>query len=254
MAQSKGDSEGLMHGHGWGVADYPDGVPVMEKQTWAAFHGERFAKKAARVYARTVVAHVRRATVGPPHIDNTHPFTLGRHIFAHNGTVHNFDRVRPRLLEATDSIHRNDIKGETDSEHIFMYLMTLLSRDPDADPLDTVWHGLRRIVLWSREVDPERPVGLNIVLTDGADLIVSRLNRSLWLLERDGPYICEICGRSHVHHVPGTQYRSIEVASEPVTPQERWRPLPNGSVFRIKPSLVLEMHPKPIADESPPAS
>lgn len=254
MAQSKGDSEGLMHGHGWGVADYPDGVPVMEKQTWAAFHGERFAKKAARVYARTVVAHVRRATVGPPHIDNTHPFTLGRHIFAHNGTVPNFDRVRPRLLEATDSIHRNDIKGETDSEHIFMYLMTLLSRDPDADPLDTVWHGLRRIVLWSREVDPERPVGLNIVLTDGADLIVSRLNRSLWLLERDGPYICEICGRSHVHHVPGTQYRSIEVASEPVTPQERWRPLPNGSVFRIKPSLVLEMHPKPIADESPPAS
>ncbi|MDJ0637868.1 MAG: class II glutamine amidotransferase, partial [Paracoccaceae bacterium] len=62
MAQSRGDSEGLMHGHGWGVADYPDGVPVVEKQTWAAFEGEHFTKAAARVYAHTVVAHVRRAT------------------------------------------------------------------------------------------------------------------------------------------------------------------------------------------------
>ena len=45
MQQSKGDSTGLMHGHGWGVADYPDGVPVVEKQTWAAYHGEHFAQQ-----------------------------------------------------------------------------------------------------------------------------------------------------------------------------------------------------------------
>ena len=58
MEQSRGDREGLVHGHGWGVADFPDGVPMIEKQTWAAYHGEHFQKKAARVYARTVVAHV----------------------------------------------------------------------------------------------------------------------------------------------------------------------------------------------------
>jgi len=74
MAQSAGDSEGLVHGHGWGVADYANGVPLIEKQTWAAFQGVHFARKAARVYARTVVAHVRRATVGIQSIENTHPF------------------------------------------------------------------------------------------------------------------------------------------------------------------------------------
>ena len=63
-----------MNGHGWGVADYRDGVPLIEKQTWAAFHGEHFRKSAARVYAHTVVAHVRRATVGSTSIENTHPF------------------------------------------------------------------------------------------------------------------------------------------------------------------------------------
>ncbi|MEM8752717.1 MAG: class II glutamine amidotransferase, partial [Pseudomonadota bacterium] len=79
MVQSQGDAEGLVHGHGWGVADYPDGAPVIERQTWAAWKGERFAKAAARTYARTVVAHVRKATVGPAHIDNTHPFVFGRY-------------------------------------------------------------------------------------------------------------------------------------------------------------------------------
>ena len=64
MAQSRMDQAGLTHGHGWGVAEHPDGLPMVEKQAWAAYHGERFKKTAARVYSKTVIAHVRRATVG----------------------------------------------------------------------------------------------------------------------------------------------------------------------------------------------
>ena len=30
MAQSKGDMTGYAHGHGWGVADYPNGSPMVE--------------------------------------------------------------------------------------------------------------------------------------------------------------------------------------------------------------------------------
>ena len=36
MEQSRMDLEGLTHGHGWGVAEHPDGVPFVEKQAWAA--------------------------------------------------------------------------------------------------------------------------------------------------------------------------------------------------------------------------
>ena len=49
MAQSQGDMDGYSHAHGWGVADYDDGRPLIEKQTWAAFHGEHFAKKAGQL-------------------------------------------------------------------------------------------------------------------------------------------------------------------------------------------------------------
>lgn len=66
MAQSQGDMKCDAHGHGWGVTDYRDGLTMVETRTWAVFHGEYFTRNAARIYAKTVVAHVRRATVGAP--------------------------------------------------------------------------------------------------------------------------------------------------------------------------------------------
>ena len=232
-----------MHGHGWGVADYPDGVPIVERQTWAAFHGEHFQKKAARIYAKTVVAHVRRATVGPPALQNTHPFVHGRWIFAHNGTIPNFQQVRPMMLDATDPLHRNEIHGDTDSEHMFRFLLTLWMQRPDRDLLTTLKIGLRQIVAWSRHVDAEARIGLNIILTDGDKLVGSRLNRTLWFLNRDRTYACPICKRSHVHHDPKASYSAIEVASEAITQEAEWTSIPNGTVFSANSDLELWMEP-----------
>ena len=232
IAQSAGDREGLVHGHGWGVADYPDGVPLIEKQVWAAFHGEHFAKKASRVYAHTVVAHVRRATVGDPSFENTHPFHFGRWIFAHNGTVPNFLKVRDRLIPELDPLLRNDIKGTTDSEHIFYYLLSLHMRDPETSMLDIAVRGLRKIIAWSTEIDPSRKIGLNIILTDGNRLVGSRFNRTLWHLRRDAVFDCPICGKPHVHHEFGTDYRAVEFASEPLT-DENWQEMTDGEAFSV---------------------
>ncbi|PJK27944.1 class II glutamine amidotransferase [Minwuia thermotolerans] len=243
MRQSQGDAEGLAHGHGWGVAEYPDGVPMLERQTWAAFHGEHFAKKAARVYAHTVIAHVRRATVGSPRIENTHPFVFGRYIFAHNGTLPNFEAIRPRLLEHVDPLHHDEIRGDTDSEHVFHYLLTRWAHGPQTDLLETVREGVERIVRWCAELAPGKPVGLNIVLGDGERMVGTRLNRTLWYLERDGLVRCDICGQTHVHHKPRSDYRSAEVASEPVTPEEAWRQVPNGTVYAVDPDYKLHFEP-----------
>lgn len=232
MAQSGGDMEGLVHGHGWGVADYADGVPMIEKQTWTAFNDEHFAKKAARVYAHTVVAHVRRATVGEQSIENTHPFHHGRWIFAHNGTIPNFLKVRDLMIEQIDPLLRNDIKGTTDSEHVFYYLLTLHMREPGALLLDLVAEGIAQIMRWSAQIDPTRKVGLNIILTDGDNLIGSRQGRTLWFLERELVFKCPICGKSHVHHEVGADYKAVEFASEPLT-DEAWREMPDGEVFSV---------------------
>lgn len=243
MEQSQGDEDGLVHGHGWGVADYPNGLPMVEKQTWAAYHGEHFKKKAARVYARTVIAHVRRATVGEPSLENTHPFTHGRWIFAHNGTVPNFERVREPLLAATDPLHRNKIDGTTDSELVFQYLLSQWMLYPETGLLGTVRLVIEQIVKWCSDVDPDAPVGLNIVLTDGDRLVGSRLGRTLWFLERDQVFICDICGKSHVHHEPRTAYRSVEIASERLTEEPGWKAVPDGTVYSVDPDFQLRFEP-----------
>jgi glutamine amidotransferase len=243
MRQSTRDSEGKDHSHGWGVADYKDRIPLVEKQAWAAYHGEHFAEKAARVYARTVVAHVRAATVGPPTLENTHPFVCGRFALAHNGTLPNFDRVRPRLLEHTDPVHRAGIRGQTDSEHVFRYLLTRRARGPETDLLETVRAGVEQIIAWCHEIDPERRIGLNLLLSDGETIVGTRLNRSLWFIERSEVIHCDICGRPHVHHQPRAAYRAVEVASEPVTPAESWKGVPNATVFGIDPDYRLRIEP-----------
>lgn len=240
MEQSRRDMLGGMHGHGWGVAGYPDGVPRVERQTWAAYHGEHFRKSAARVYAKTVVAHVRRATVGPATIENTHPFVHGRWLFAHNGTVPNFQKVRGRLLEAMRPLHRNAIHGSTDSEHMFHYLLSLWSREPEIDLRRTLKYGLEQVVAWCREVDPEAAVSLNLILTDGEQMVGARYGRTLWYLERDHIVPCEICGQSHVRHEPKHPYRAVEIASEPITHNERWIRIADGTVFSVTDDMRLE--------------
>lgn len=248
MEQSRGDSEGLVHGHGWGVADYPNGGPIVEKQTWAAYHGEHFKKKAARVYAGTVVAHVRRATVGEPAIENTHPFSNGPWIFAHNGTIPNFAEVRDRMIPSIDPFYANEIKGTTDSEHIFLYLLSLWRQRPQEPIVELLAQGLSQIVQWSREVDPVAAIGLNVVLTDGQRLVGSRLGRTLWHLERERIFECDICGKPHVHHDAGKSYRGVEIASEPIT-AENWHELPDGTVYEVDEDFYLLMKKMPVSPD-----
>jgi predicted glutamine amidotransferase len=242
MRQSRRDADNLTHGHGWGVADYKDGLPMVEKQTWAAFHGEHFEKAAARVYAHTVVAHVRRATVGGTSKNNTHPFEHGRWIFAHNGTIPSFLKVRDRIMPHIDPLFRNDIKGTTDSEHIFYLLRSMQTKHPDIPLRQLLGIGLNRIVRWTRDVDPDAKPGLNVILTDGRELAGSRFGRTLWSLVRDRLHTCEFCGQTHVHHAQGHDYRAVEIASEPLT-EENWQALPDEVVFSVDENYYLLMEP-----------
>ncbi len=240
MSQSIRDRGGLTHGHGWGVAEYPDGVPFVQKQAWAAYHGEHFKKTAARMYSRAAIAHVRRATVGRPGLENTHPFVHGVWLFAHNGTVPNFEQVRQRLLPELDELHRNEIRGTTDSEPVFRYLLTLWERHPHRPLIETLRLGIEEIVAWAAAADPEAGVSLNFLWTNGDTLVGSKLNRTLWYLERDGFSNCEVCGKPHVHHDPKRPYRAVEVASEPIT-EENWLRIPNGTVFAVDPDMRLRI-------------
>ena len=240
MVQSREDLKGYSHANGWGVATYEDHHPHVERQAWAAYHGEHFRRAAARIYSRTVLAHVRRATVGPPALANTHPFAHGAWAMVHNGTVPAFDEVRLRLLADMSETHRAAIVGDTDSEHVFRLLMSRHDAAPDRPMTEILSETVADIRSWCRAAAPDKLLGLNVLLTDGTDLWATRIGRTLFSAERDGVYDCEICGFPHIHHHSGTHHRAVVIASEPIS-HERWQEVPEGSLIEVGPDLTMRI-------------
>jgi glutamine amidotransferase len=235
LAQSENDLTGTSHSEGWGVATYTDGVPHLERQAWAAYHGEHFKRAAAGVYSKTVLAHVRRATVGQPSLKNTHPFISGKWSFAHNGTVPDFKKLRPHLWDRIAPKHRSEIEGETDSEHVFAYVRTLMDETDNCDLSDVMRQTVEDIQTLVDQTGSKRKLGLNMMLTDGKVFYGTRVGRTLYHVERPGVYDCEICGFPHIHHSPKVSYWAAVIASEPLT-KETWVEVPDHSLWIATPA------------------
>ena len=242
MVQSREDQAGVSHTHGWGVATYTENIPQVERQAWAAYHGEHFRRTAARVFSRTVVAHVRRASVGSVSLENTHPFVHGKWVFAHNGTLRAFGAMREWMLDAMTDEHRMAIRGATDSEHVFHFVMSRWATRPGLTPGEALRTGLQEVIAQSRKTEPAAAIGLNVLLTDGEELVGSRWGRTLWHVERDKVQDCEICGFPHIHHDPNTHYQAAVIASEPIS-DEPWTAVPEGTIFRVTPEMRLQFEP-----------
>ena len=242
MVQSKEDRAGFSHTHGWGVATYEDHHPRVERQAWAAHHGEHFRRAAARIFSSMVLAHIRRATVGPASLENTHPFVFGPWAFAHNGTVPAFERIRKILLPKISKRHLAEIAGDTDSEHIFRFLLSEIDRCPEEALTSIVRRSIEWITEVCREQAPDAKIGLNILIADGDQLVGTRLGRTLHYADRDGIYDCEICGFPHVHHHPSARYKAVVVASEPIS-HEDWYEIPEASVFEVDEACELHIQP-----------
>ena len=242
MVQSRADQTGVSHTHGWGVATYIDRMPRVERQAWAAYHGEHFRRTAARVFSRTVVAHVRRASIGSVSLENTHPFVYGSWTFAHNGTLQAFGAMRAWMLDAMTDEHRMAIRGATDSEHVFHFVMSLWAKHPNLTPCEALRTGLKQVIARSHKTDAAAAIGLNVLLTDGEELVGARWGRTLWYVERDQVQDCAICGFPHIHHDPHKSYQAVVIASEPIS-DEPWVAVPEGTIFRVTPDMRLQFEP-----------
>jgi len=242
MAQSRRDRAGYSHAHGWGLVTYEHGRPKLERQAWAAYHGEHFSRAAGATWSTTVLAHVRRATVGKPRIENTHPFVDGMLSFAHNGTLPQFDVLRSRLLEETSAVQREAIDGETDSEHLFRHLLSMRESEPHLSLADTLRRVVSNVERWVDSLQGSPKVGLNLVLTDGEEVAGTRWGRTLYRVEREGVYDCEICGFPHIHTLPDRSHRAVVLASEPIT-HEPWVEIPERTAWTIGPAAELEIEP-----------
>jgi predicted glutamine amidotransferase len=250
LAQSRRDLHGFDNADGWGIAAY-DGAagaePRVARRPGAAHDGRYFHDAACAVAAPTVVAHVRRATVGAQTLENTHPFVFGPWAMVHNGTVPEFERVRPLMLEAMSPGHRAAIRGSTDSEHLFHMILSAHEAQPGRPLLDVLRDCLGRVAAWACESVPHPRLGLNVLLTDGARMVGSRWLRTLYALRRgehggDGG-CCRGCDGAHAREVPAGGYRALVVASEPLGGGEPWEEVPERSVYEVTAEFELRTEP-----------
>jgi len=249
LSQSREDLGGVTHPDGWGIGYYEDGLQHVERRVAPAFEDLHFEHTAERVFSRTVVAHVRRATVGEVRLENVHPFTKGPWTFAHNGTVGGFQHVGPWMsADASDELTAARA-GTTDSELAFLWLLSRLRRaGVDVETGETEARAVARVLQEAvRELGaacaryaPDQQARLNFLLTNGYLMVASRWNHSLHWAERVGLHDCEICGIPHVRHDESTVYRAAVVASEPIT-HERWTELPEGAVLAVDGRLGAEV-------------
>ena len=107
------------HPHGWGLARFGDDgalvAPGVEKEPRKATTSECLRNLLdSRIDERTIIAHIRFATVGTMELVGDNPEML-----AHNGTV--FDGA---VLNDYIGVQY----GETDSERLLLYLVDLVNR------------------------------------------------------------------------------------------------------------------------------
>lgn len=259
-----------INGDGFGVGYYPQdrhdpelggGGPCVYCATTPAWNNINLERLSDKTKSDLVFAHVRASTAGVLSESNCHPFVYHTLMFMHNGNVSHFEKIKKRLADHVREKYFLIVQGSTDSEWMFALFLDCLENkgyDP-SDPYGNFESSkLREALLdvityikdWTKEagVPVNEPSLLNIAITDGTSVVVSRYITSK---TEEAASLHFSSGTRFFEHEPG-QYRVerrdraqkiIMVASEPLTFERNdWVTIPTNTILTIKGQTVL-FHP-----------
>lgn len=243
------------HPDGWGLAVHARGHGWdVHRQPACAGADDRFGALAAGARGEILVSHIRKKTVGPTRLENTHPFTRDGWVFAHNGTI-----AESSVLAAETSRRRAaEVTGDTDSERYFAWLLSAIDA---VDAVDAVGasasapsvRSLGEHPRSARRAGIERALvdavaGLrrwphlgpwNFLLSDGEVLYAHRLGRALFVLERGASHERRRSGgaRAACAGTPsanGDRRRSAAIVASEATTDEPFREVPEGTLIAVR--------------------
>ena len=202
-----------------------------------------------------ILAHVRAASQGLGISEaNCHPFIAGRYAFMHNGFFSGFLQLKRRLRENLTDDSYTGVHGTTDSEHLFARFRDNLALFEGANELEVMALAMDKtigdVVELMKSVETTRPSLLNLAVTDGHSAVVSRFASegheppSLYLC-RGRQYICEQ-GVCRMEQIKGENQAMI-VASEPLTDDEAWEPVPASHLLLIDADRCISVRPLNVA-------
>ena len=223
--QARGGATDI-HRDGWGIAFF-EGMGARVFLDPQPSCDSPVAELVRRYPIRSLnaIAHIRKATQGPTGLENTHPFMRelwGRYwIFAHNGN----------LLDYQPDFDGSFLPvGQTDSERAFCHLLQRLrQRFPQAMPMASLLHAA--IEEFAAET---RTFGsFNFLLSNGDRLFAHR-STELHYLVRKAPFSVAHLKDEDLsidfNAVTTPNDRVALIATQPLTDNETWLPLPVDQV------------------------
>lgn len=222
---------------GWGIGWYENNLPKVFKRGFSALRDSQFTGLSKEVKSKIIIVHVRKSTGTPSSKLNSHPFQYKNWIFAHNGWV-----SRDFLYGLLKDRYKKEIKGETDSEVYFYWILQCI------EDYNNVSEGIKRAV---EKVITKTHGGLNFLLSDGAQLYAFRYSDnsrgyySLYLLRRISFYdeLFQVISDETGALLKSKSIRgerAVLVCSEQLT-EEKWEEIEVGSLVIIGQDLNIRI-------------
>jgi glutamine amidotransferase len=238
-----------------GVGTYADGEVLLRRLSSDA--GLTLDSLAPPHESGALIFHEGRLPVGLSLEENTQPFRARGWLFAHQGAVNGFDRLRASLLEELPDFLQRQVKGATDSEVAFAHFLRRLRdqgrmEDPrlEAEVAGAVLaETARELERAAAKAGAARTSLLNFVATNGRILVATRSGEApLYYTRLEGTDRCEACGISPT--TPETQpgviahrrQRAVVVSSH-VKRTQGWVELAQGTALAVSEELQVRHLP-----------
>jgi len=192
------------NGNGFGVGFYHTNPkvkkPAVLRDCKPIWHSNNLDPIASFVRSPLVFGHVRWAEKGTMSEQNCHPFTHGVYMFMHNGDIWKFHKIKSAMLALItslfDSVTKDhdmecQIKGTTDTEHMFWLILALIAKKKGTLDLSVASCTAKELMTCMQEAIIKilklinKTVGrvgegclLNLCLSDGEKVIITRFRNT----------------------------------------------------------------------------
>lgn len=176
-----------LHLAGWGFGAWSEHLlepedPFIYRRPMAAFYDDNAGRMIPSLQASTMLAHVRAATYNSKTVmvdENCHPFSFDETpwIIAQNGDLPNWMLLQRELLQHCEDRYLKQMRGTTDTEFLYVLLLSLLDGDTDKDVQRAIEEMVGLIAKAMKDLDlpaltklklaqvsPNRIVGVNVGL------------------------------------------------------------------------------------------
>ncbi|MEV8266088.1 class II glutamine amidotransferase [Microbacterium sp. NPDC076911] len=259
---------------GWGFGIWGEHLlkpeePFIYRRPMAAFYDDNASRIIPSLQASTMLAHVRAAAYDSKVVmadENCHPFSFEETpwIVAQNGYLPNWQRLQRELLQHCEDRYLTQLRGNTDTEFIYVLLLSLLEGDSNEDVQRAIEKLIELIAQAMKDLDlgaltklkmalvsNGRIIGVNVGLghhgetnpagdwkelrksaPDSDDFALSMLLEPMYLLmgrnfDHDATtYDFEECGEDDA--------TGVILASEPLTEGDDWSQLEFGEIVFLE--------------------